>query len=117
MRAHTCTPPARPDYHTCTPARTQTPKASHPQTPAQVPSQASTPSPSPTLFQKQVERAGFEGAPLPPPSLWPCSLRSRVPGGSGARPRPPTWLGERLARRGRGMGSLVSKRSDFNSLN
>lgn len=106
MRAHTCTPPDHPDYHTCTPARTQTPKASHPQTPAQVPSQASTPSPSPTLFQKQVKRAGFEGAPLPP-SLWPCSPRSRVPEGSGARPRPPTWRGEQLERsRGDGKPGL-----------
>lgn len=58
MHAHICTPPDHLHYHTCTLARTQTPKPSHPQTPTQVPSQASTPSPSPTPFQKQVERAG-----------------------------------------------------------
>lgn len=54
MRAHTCTPP---NHHMCTRARTQTPKPSHLQTPAQVPSQASTPSPSPT-FQEEVGRTG-----------------------------------------------------------
>lgn len=113
MRAHTRTPPDRPDHHTCTPARTQTPKASHPQTPAQVPSQASTPRPSPTPLQKQVERTGFEDAPLPAPSLWPGSPRSRVPPEPNPTPQPGSgsdWLEG-------GMGSLVSKRSDFNSLN